>query len=382
MLITDILSNETLRHKEFPVTKHRIYLAHAAVSPLPARVTKAIKYYISQASIRGRFVLKLDKETEETRNLAAKLLEATPNEIAFVPSTSVGLSLIAAGLDWKKGDNVIVADGDFSSNIYPWVNLQRRGVKVKFVPRKPDGAVKLADVERQVDEQTRLVSLSSVHFVTGAAIDMDAIGQFLQERGILFCVDAIQSLGALPCSVRYVDFLAADAHKWLLGPQGFGLLFVRRERLDQIHPSLVGWKSVRSPKEFLKIQLEFPDSARRYEPGSLNILGLAGLHAALSLILELGVAAIAKRLAALRTILIEGLEHKGCNVLAASSPGLPTGITSFKIDNENNELLYRRLVKSEIHVSLRDDLSGSKCIRVSPHFYNTEEEIALLLQKI
>lgn len=167
-------------------------------------------------------------------------------------------------------------------------------------------------------------------------------------------MDAIQSLGALPCSVQYVDFLVADAHKWLLGPQGFGLLFVRRERLDQLYPPLVGWKTVRSSREFLKIQLDFPNSAERYEPGSLNIVGLVGLHAALSLILEVGIVEIAKRLATLRTMLIKGLQQKEYNVLSTSSHGLPTGITSFKQGNKDITLLYRRLDESGIVVSLTD----------------------------
>lgn len=382
MTINDILNNETLRQKEFPITRHKIYLAHAAVSPLPAQVIGAIKDYIRRASTRGQFEYLYKKIEEETRDLASRLLEATPDEIAFIPSTSAGLSLIAIGLDWKKGDNVIIADGDFPANIYPWLNLQRRGVEVRFIPRKSNGFVTMSNIKSQIDVQTRLVSLSSVHFVTGAPIDMHGIGRFLRKNGILFCVDAIQSLGALPCSVRYVDFLVADAHKWLLGPQGFGLLFVRKECWNQLHPPLVGWKSVRSPREFLNIQFEFPNSAKRYEPGSLNIVGLIGLHAALSLILEIGVSAIARQINILRNMLVNGLQQKGYNVLGVSSPDLPTGIISFKRDNEQIAALYQQLDKSGIIVSPRDDLMGDKCIRVSPHFYNTEKEIYTFLSNI
>ncbi len=312
----------------------------------------------------------------------ARLLEATSDEIAFVPSTSAGLSIIATGLEWKKGDNVIITDGDFPANIYPWLNLKRCGVKVRFIPRKSNGSVTLSDIKIQIDGRTRLVSLSSVHFVTGAPIDIDGIGRFLRKNGVLFCVDAIQSLGAMPCSARYVDFLVADAHKWLLGPQGFGLLFVRRECWNQLHPSLVGWKSVRTPKEFLNIKLEFPDSAKRYEPGSLNIVGLIGLHAALSLILEIGISAIARQITILRTMLINGLQQKGYNVLGISSPDLPTGITSFKRDDKQIVALCQKLDESGIIISLRDDLMGNKCIRVSPHFYNTEKEIHTFLSNV
>jgi cysteine desulfurase/selenocysteine lyase len=382
MTINDILNNEALRRKEFPIAKHKIYLAHAAVSPLPARVTRAINDYIKRASTRGQFEYLHNKIEEETRDLAARLLEARPDEIAFVPSTSAGLSLIANGLDWKRGDNVIIADGDFPANIYPWLNLQRRGVEVRFIPRKSSGVVSVSDVKSQIDERTRLVSLSSVHFVTGAPIDMNGIGRLLRKNGVLFCVDGIQSLGAMPCSVRYVDFLVADAHKWLLGPQGFGLLFVRRQCWNQLHPPLVGWKSVRTPKEFLNIKLEFPDSAKRYEPGSLNIVGLIGLHAALSLILEIEVSVIAKQIKILRTGLTDGLMRKGYNVLGVSSPAQATGIASFKRDDKETVALYQKLDKSGIIVSLRDDLMGGKCIRVSPHFYNTEKEIHKFLSNI
>jgi len=382
MNINDILNNETLRQKEFPVAKQKIYLAHAAVCPLPAQVIGAIKGYVRRASTRGQFEYLHKKIEEETRDLAARLLKATPDEIAFVPSTSAGLSLIAAGLDWKTGDNVIIADGDFPANIYPWLNLQRRGVEVRFIPIKSNGAVSVSDIKSQIDGRTRLVSLSSVHFVTGVPIDIHSIGSFLRKNGILFCVDAIQSLGAMPCSARYVDFLVADAHKWLLGPQGFGLLFVRRECWNQLHLSLLGWKSVLTPKEFLNIKLQFPNSAKRYEPGSLNIVGLIGLHAALSLILEIGVSAIARQITILRTMLTDGLQQKGYNVLGISSSDLPTGIISFKREDKQIDALYQKLDESRIIVSLRDDLMGNKCIRVSPHFYNTEKEIHTFLANV
>lgn len=382
MDIDVIQSSQVFRQKEFPVTRDKIYLAHAAVAPLPARVARAIVNYINRASERGQFEYLHKNIEEQARHLAAKLVDASPEEIAFVPSTSAGLSLIASGLDWQVGDNVVIADGDFPANIYPWLNLQRRGVEVRFIPRNRDGAVTLADIKSLLDGHTQLVSLSSVHFVTGAPIDMAGIGEFLREKGILFCVDAIQSLGAFPCRATYVDFLVADAHKWLLGPQGIGLLFAQRRCWDRFYPPLVGWKTVRSPKEFLNIKLEFPDSAKRYEPGSLNVLGIVGLHAALSMIFEMGLPQIAEQIKLLTTTLAEGLQHKGYTLLGAPSSNAATGITSFKHREKEIEPVYQKLNENDIVVSLRDDLTGDKCIRVSPHFYNTQNEIEILLDSV
>lgn len=176
MTLDALLHDETLRNREFPVTRHKVYLAHAAVCPLPGRVVRAMVDYSLRASEEAQFEYLHREVEEQTRELAAQLLGASAEEIAFVPSTSAGLSLVAAGLEWEAGDNVVIAEGDFPANIYPWLNLQRRGVKVKFIPKKSDSAVELTDVKQQVDKRTRLVSLSSVHFANGAAIDVDAIG--------------------------------------------------------------------------------------------------------------------------------------------------------------------------------------------------------------
>lgn len=377
-----ILADEELRHKLFPVTQYRTYLAHAAVCPLPASVSQAISSYAKRTSRTGQFEYLHHGIEAESRNMAAELLGAGANEIAFIPSTSAGLSTVASGLSWRNGDTVVIADWDFPANTYPWLNLQRLGVRIKFIRRKPSGLVTVEDVANQIDERTRLVSLSTVHFSTGAPIALDKIGKFLQGRGILFCVDAIQSLGILPCSVKHVDFLAADAHKWLLGPQGIGLLFVRREHFERLHPTMVGWKTSASPQNLAAKQLVLADSACRYEPGSLNIVGLVGLHSSLSLIRRIGVAVIAKRLGALRFKLISGLQSKGYEVLGSSSPDVLTGITSFGHKRKDVASLFAELKERGIIVSLRDDWRGQKCIRVSPHFYNTDADIDYLLATI
>lgn len=375
--IRAVLTDEGLRRREFPVTERAAFLAHAASAPLPARVAAAIGEYARRATEDGQFEHLHREAEDESRALAANLLGASADEIGFIPSTSAGLSAVAAGMDWNPGDSVVIADGDFPSNVYPWLNLERLGVRVNRIPRKPEGAIEPADVEAALDARTRLVSLSSVQFSTGAAIDVDAIGAMLHGRGVQFCLDAIQSLGALPCSVQHVDYLAADAHKWLLGPQGIGIFYVRRERFKDLHPVTVGWKSVRAGRDFRRVELDFHDSARRYESGNLNALGVVGLRAALTLITEASVPFIAERLRSLRAMLVSGLMARGCEVLGASNR-TPTGITCFRHPGVDSPALYKRLDEARVIVSMRDDLTGRPCIRVAPHFYTSDADIQRL----
>ena len=269
----------------------------------------------------------------------------------------------------------MVADGDFPSNIYPWLNLGKRGVRTKLIPRSADASITIEDVRDAVDARTRLVSLSSVNFVTGFKIDVDAIGEYLQRQGILFCVDAVQSLGAAPIDVKYVDFLASSAHKWLLGPLGIGILFVKRERFPGLHPVMAGWKCVQGSKEYLDYDLSFSDSAQRYEPGVCSIACIVGLHAALELLLEVGIDAIAARSASMREVLVSMVKDKGYTLVGPTSPERSCGITSFTSEDVDMVRLRQGLDDRGFVVSLRDALDGRKCIRVSPHFYNTEDEI-------
>jgi len=357
-------------------------LAHAAVSPLPRRVSSAIQDYVQRSACLGQWEYLYTEIEKETRKYASALLGADEEEIAFVSSTSTGLSLVASGLSWEKGDNTVVADGDFPANIYPWLNLSNRGVQTKFIPRHKGGAVTLEDVENIVDSNTRLVSLSSVNFVTGFRIDVASIGEYLHQRGIFFCVDAAQGLGAAPIDIKYVDFLASSAHKWLLGPLGSGIFFVKRKHFERLHPVLSGWKSVKFNKKYLTYNLDFLDSAQRYEPGSLNILGLVGLHAALELLLEVGIENIATRLEKLREIIVSSLWDKGYTVIGVTERKRNSGITSFTSQKQDMIKLCDDLDACGFVVSLRENLDGNKCIRISPHFYNTEEEIFQLLTKI
>lgn len=379
--IEELLSDSASRSAQFPVVSEYIYLAHAAVAPIPACGARAISEYAARAAKESQFEPLHGAVELQTRERAATLMGASSAEIAFVPSTSAGISMVAEGLDWRQGDNVVIAAGDFPSNVYPWLALRDRGVEVRQVPSSLT-CLTVDDLSRTVDNRTRLVSLSSVHYVTGAAIDLDTIGAFLRARRILFCVDAIQSLGAWPTSVEHVDFLVADAHKWLLGPQGIGVLYVRRERFDQLRPVLTGWKTIRNTRDYSRIQSEFPDSAQRYEPGSLNVLGLVGLHASLGLLLHFGVPAIQVRLQSLRTRLFEGLRQKGCNILGENEHHQNSAIVSARNSQWQPKQKMRELQSRRFIVSMRTAADGMTYLRFSPHFYNSNEDVDMLLKAL
>jgi len=372
-----ILASESERRREFPAVESIGFFAHAAVCPLPARVEKAMTEFGIRASREGQFERLFAPAEAGCRDLAARMLSGTPEEIAFVPSTSAGLSMVAQGLSWRSGDSVVIAESDFPANLHPWLALRDRGVEVRFIRRREDGSIGIADLEPLLDASTRLVALSSAHFGIGTPIDETLIGQFLHSRGILFCLDAIQTLGAHPVSVQEVDFLVADAHKWLLGPQGIGILHVRKACFERLSPILRGWKSTRAVGDGFCLQ----ETARRYEPGSLNPAGLCGLHAALELLLEVGIERISERISGLRARLEQGLRAKGCAVNGV--PGQKgTGILSFVPSDGDVQGCGKSLEANGFALSFREDLRGRVCLRLSPHFYNTDAEIDRLLDLV
>ena len=369
------------RLDEFPITRTRIFLAHAAISPFSRRVCQAIQDYCHNNTVYGQWEYLYGDMENEARRYAAALLDGQEDEIAFVPSTSVGLNIVAGGLNWKPGDNVVVADGDFPANVYPWLALRYYGVETRFIPRRYNGAVYLEDIQKIIDQNTRLISLSSVNFVTGFRPDIKAIGSFLKAKAILFCIDAIQSLGALPLDSNDFDFATASAHKWLMGPMGIGVLYVKRVVFDLLHPPLPGWKSVRDNKKYLNYNLDFPDSAKRYESGSPNGLGLVGLHATLEMLTDVGIDNIAIRLSGFRRALASSLAEMGYEVISPiGTEG--SGIVSFTDDKVDIRALRNQLDAEGFVVSLRETLDNRKCIRVSPHFYNTYDEISAFLDRV
>ncbi len=381
MTIPEVLSNEELRRHEFPVTREKIYLAHAGVCPLPRRVFEAIRNYSGAAQFDDQETVMPDTLLPQTRQLAARLLHAEPGEIALVGPTSLGLSFVASGLQFRKHDNIVVYFDDYPSNVYPWMALAEKGVQVRFLNIRELGKIRDVDVMGQVDEQTRLVALASAHFVAGWRIDIPAIGKFLRERNILFCVDAIQTLGAFPVSVEHVDFLAADAHKWLLGPCAAGIFYVRKSLQDKLRPPIHGWHNVKCPNYVAQETLVFRADARRYEAGTQNVLGVAGLRAALELVLEVGTENIAAELLRKRAWLAAALQEKGYAVLHGNAPAENcTSILSFYHPAQEAIRLQEKLAAEKIIVSLRAARSGRQYIRLSPHFYNTDAELQRVVE--
>jgi len=380
--IPNLLNDEALRRHEFPVCEKKVFLAHAGVSPLPRRVTESMQQYADAAMRDNQENVLAEDVITETRVLAAQLIEAKKEEIAFVGSTSMGLAMVASGLPWKPGENVVCYREDYPANVYPWMDLARRGVEARFVEPAQFGRPTVADLQRVVDGNTRLVSLSSAHFLTGWRLDVDGIGAHLRRRNILFCLDGIQTLGALKTSMRWVDFAAADSHKWLLGPLGAAILYVRKDLLDFLHPPLVGWQTAACPDFVAQESLRFRMDARRYEPGSLNLVGIVGLHAALRLMGEIGVDAIETRVLELARRVISRATVAGFSVVGPVDATGLSGIISFATDERDVAQLQAKLEKANILTSLRTRRDGRRYLRVSPHFYNREEEIEALFDVV
>ncbi len=375
MTLNDILTDEKLRQREFPVTKDKIFLGHAGVCPLPRRVAQAMNDCANEATLgdQEEFVM---HRIEETRQAGARLLNCQPDEVAIVGPTSLALSLVAAGLKFRKGDNILIYHDDYPSNVYPWMALADQGVKVRLLNTRGLGILRTIDVMGQVDEDTKLVALATNHFISGYRLEHDAIGKFLRERGILFCLDAIQTLGAFPTTVENVDFLAADAHKWLLGPCGAGLLYVKKDLQANLNPPVYGWHNVRNPNFVAQEKIEFRSGAAKFEAGTHNLIGLVGLLAALELTLEIGVENIARELLRKRAWLVPALQAKGYAVLNAEPKTENAGgITSFFLPGQDLTPLHQKLADAGVNTSLRTDRQGQKYIRLSPHYYNTDAEL-------
>ena len=378
MNLPELQQDEALRVREFPVSGEKVYLAHAGVSPVPACVERAVASAVSAAA-RDDQEEGLSILLRQTRTRASELLGADPGEVALIGPTTTGISAVAAGLDWQAGDEVLIYQDDFPVNVYPWQALESRGVTVRRLSTPTLGEITPELVVEQLAAKTRLVALASCHFVSGYRIDHDAIGRLLRERDVLFCLDAIQTLGAFPTTVEHVDFLAADAHKWLLGPCAAGVFYVRRDLQDRLAPQAFGWNNVRCPNYVARETMNLRSDARRYEAGSFNVLGIAGLNAALGLLLEVGIAAIAADLTAKRTGLAAALQAKGYEVFFPE--GQQTGgITSCWREGTDMKAVGERLAAENIIASVRGDRAGRDYLRFSPHFYNTSCDLDLALE--
>ena len=383
MTLAEILGNEELRRHEFPVTRDKVFLAHAGDCPLPRRVAEAVADYARQATTGDQEKFVYPAILDRGRKAAARLLNCQSNEVAFVGPTSLALSFFASGLKLRRGDNVLIYFEDYPSNVYPWMALAEQGVEVRLLNTRGLGLIRSKDVIGQVDENTRLVALASCHFVSGYRVDYLTMGKYLRERGILFCLDGIQTLGAFPTTVEHVDLLAADAHKWLLGPCGAGVMYVRGSVQERINPPIYGWNNVQCPNFLAQEQIVRRTGAPKYEAGTQNLLGIVGLVAAMELILELGVENIARELLRKRARLVPALQAKGCVVLQADAPPeAASGIVSFHRPGSDLAALHQKLADAGVVTSLRGDRTGQQYIRVSPHCYNTDAELERMVEVV
>lgn len=374
--LSDLLKNDEIRRQEFPVVTNKIFLAHAAVAPLTRRAAQVVQDYAWEITQDFQECGDFYANILQTRKAAAQLIGAHHDHIALIGPTALGLNLVALGISWEKGDEVVYYPGDYPSNVYPWIHLEKQGVRLVPVIPPRTGEITPELVFSKLSSRTKLVALSSCHYLTGYRLDYQTIGSELKKREILFCLDSIQSLGATPIDVQYIDFLSADSHKWLLGPIGAGIFYVNPALYDRFHPTLLGSLNVQSPGFVAQTQIEFHSTAQRFEIGAMNGLGIMGMKASMELILEVGVLKIQERLMELHRYFrdqLQGLPFE--RVSEHFSDFNLTGIVTLRSDQVDLHSLYKRLSDAGVVASLRWDLEKKPHLRFSPHFYNTSQEI-------
>ena len=312
----------------------------------------------------------------ETRKAVAQFIGAQLDEISFTGPTSSGLNAIANGLDWANGDEVICYLDDYPANVYPWLALERRGVKAVLLETARIGEITPEIVEQALTERTKLVALASANFCSGYRIDLEAIGALCAERGVLFSVDAIQTLGAFPIALDRIDFLSAGAQKWMLGPSGAGILVVKKSRRELLRPATIGGWNVQSPNFIAQREIKYAPGGQKFEPGAYYHSAIAGLGAAIELLLEVGPEQIAERILSLTQALKLEITPAGFEFLSPDEEKNRSGILTFRHPKILTDRFFEALLKNDAVVSLRFDRGDRSWLRVSPHFYNTFDEIA------
>ena len=365
----------------FPHTEHQTYLNHAAVSPMSRPVREAIDAYVGERHGADPEAPIENFEAfmpvmAETKERVATVLGTESSRVEFVPNTSAGLNVLARGLDWQAGDRIAVPDGTFPTNVYPFLNLESEGVAVDFVPTS-EGAYTVEDVADTLRPETRVLSVSWVHFLSGFRADLEALGTLCDDRDVVFCVDAIQGLGALQVDVDAagIDFLTAGGHKWLMATQGVGLLYCAEWLQDHLQPP-TGW--LHGPVDWEHLddyELTFHDDARRFRTGTLNSVGVAALHAALGLYLEAGPALCEERVLDLSTALADELSDRGLPRYGTNDPGHASGIVT--VEPNAPEALYEHLKERDITGAVRN-----RKLRLAPTYYNNEADLQAVLEAI
>ncbi len=367
-----------------PVCQAWAYLDHAAVAPLPVGAQLALHHFADEAATEGDTVWpQWAGEVETLRREFAELLHCQHEEIALVPNTSYGINAIAEGVRWRPGDNIIIPAGEFPSNRLPWLNQQRKGVEVRIVGSDDDLVVDEKGILDAMDARTRLVAASWVGYATGYRLDLASLVQEVHDRGALFFLDAIQGLGVFPLDLSQIpiDFLAADGHKWLLGPEGAGVMMVRKSLLESLDCVPVGWNSVQGAHHFGSSQFDLRPSASRYEIGSQNMSGMRALRQSLGLfrqvIAEHGPHAISDRILALTDYLIMSLHQRGAQLATHADRQHRSGIVTFAMPNRQPSELRQQALANHVVVSCR-----GIGVRASVHAYNQEEDLDRLLNAL
>jgi len=363
------------QHPEFPLSEALIYLNHAAVAPWPKRTSAAVIAFAEQNTRYGsHFYLDwMAKEVELRTQLQTLLNAPSVDDIALVKNTSEALSFVAYGLTWQAGDNIVSSNEEFPSNRMPWQSLDNQGVEFRQADLSSGDTPEDA-LFALVDERTRLITISSIQFASGLRMDLAKIGAFCQQRGILFCVDAIQSLGAVQFDVQacHADFVMADGHKWLFGAEGLGVFYTTPAARAQLKLTQYGWHNMKDTHNYENKPWEIHPTARRFECGSMNTMGIYALSASVSLLLETGMETVeALVLHNAERVKTHIADNEQLMLITSAKSPLKSGIVVFKHRTIANEVLYKHLQDNGVVCALR---GGG--IRFSPHFYNTAQEIA------
>lgn len=371
---------DALRRREFPVADHWAYFDHAAVAPLPRRSGQALRRWVDDQERNGVVHWpEWGDRVERARADVARLIGAHVDEIAFINNTTQGIGLIAEGYPWKPGDSAVTAAEEYPSNLYPWMNLADRGVTLRTVPTRADGRIWVDDLAAAIDGSTRVLTISHVEFASGFRNDLDALGELCRSRGIAFFVDAIQGLGPLTIDVRRtpIDFLAADGHKWLLGPEGAGLLYIRREWIERLRPIGVGWKSVESSYNVHNAEYRLKPNAQRWEGGTFAMAPLQAFAESVGLFLEVGPELASRRILERAEAVRAIARSSGWAVHGSTRPGDLAGIVALEKPGVDPDAFVGLCRGRRVALACRRGR-----VRISPHLYNNEDDLGRLAEAL